>query len=220
MALRSASAHGAGRQLGQRGLHVGRAQRARRRAPAARRSQRGIEQVAAGALRRRQREDTARPAVAAAARRRHVPRAAQRAVLVERHGRDGAGTRRPAARCPGRSRSRRRCRRRAAASGWRCRRGSAPPRASPAAPKRSAMEGRHQRRALAAGGDVAAAQVAHHVDAAELGQQRAVEQLDRVAGAIELPGRWRTVWPCAPMARTAGARPRRLRQQRLARRSA
>ncbi len=35
-----------------------------------------------------------------------------------------------------------------------------------------AVEGRHQRRALAAGRQVAAAEVGHHVDAGQLGQQR------------------------------------------------
>ena len=47
------------------------------------------------------------------------------------------------------------------------------------------MQRRHQRRALAAGGHVAAAQVADHVDATQLGQQRAIHQLQRVAGAVE-----------------------------------
>mmetsp|Transcript_49002 Transcript_49002/g.115063 ORF Transcript_49002/g.115063 Transcript_49002/m.115063 type:complete len:255 (+) Transcript_49002:2072-2836(+) len=43
------------------------------------------------------------------------------------------------------------------------------------------VEGRHQRCALAAGRDVAAAQVADNIDASLLGQQRAVQQLGRVA---------------------------------------
>jgi hypothetical protein len=50
------------------------------------------------------------------------------------------------------------------------------------------MEGRYQGCTLSAGGHVAAAQVAHHIDAAEFGQQRAVEQLQRVSGAVELTG--------------------------------
>ena len=50
------------------------------------------------------------------------------------------------------------------------------------------MEHRHQRGALAAGGDIAAAQVADHVDGGQFGQQRAVEQLHRVAAAVVQAG--------------------------------
>ena len=47
------------------------------------------------------------------------------------------------------------------------------------------VEGRHQRCALAAGGHVAAAEVADHGDAAQLGQQSTVHQLQRVAATVE-----------------------------------
>ena len=50
------------------------------------------------------------------------------------------------------------------------------------------VKGRHQRRALAAGGHVAAAKVAHDGDPGQLGQQRAVVQLQRVASAVETAG--------------------------------
>ncbi len=48
------------------------------------------------------------------------------------------------------------------------------------------VERRHQRRALTSCGDIAAAQVGDHVDAAQFGQQRRAVQLHRVAGAVEL----------------------------------
>ena len=43
------------------------------------------------------------------------------------------------------------------------------------------MKGRHQRRPLATGGHVAVAKIGDHVDAAQLGQQRRVQALARVA---------------------------------------
>jgi hypothetical protein len=49
------------------------------------------------------------------------------------------------------------------------------------------VEGRHQRCALPAGGDVAAAEIAHHVDAGQFGQPCAVEELQRVARAVVQP---------------------------------
>ncbi len=53
------------------------------------------------------------------------------------------------------------------------------------------VEGRHQRCALAAGGQVAAAEVADHVDAAGLGQRSAVVELHGVG--LRDPGRRRAV---------------------------
>ena len=80
----------------------------------------------------------------------------------------------------------------------------------PARPNSGAVEGRHQRRALAAGRHVAAAEVGDHVDAGQLGQQRGVVELQRVARAVELlraggarsghARRWR-----APLSRRAPA---------------
>ena len=48
-----------------------------------------------------------------------------------------------------------------------------------------AVKRRHQRRALSTGGHVAGTEVGDDVDAAELGEQGRVVQLQRVAGAIE-----------------------------------
>ncbi|MNN30627.1 hypothetical protein D3C81_1442810 [compost metagenome] len=50
------------------------------------------------------------------------------------------------------------------------------------------MQRRHQWCALAAGGDVAAAEVRHHVDAGEFGQQRRMLALARVADAVVQAG--------------------------------
>ena len=54
--------------------------------------------------------------------------------------------------------------------------------------KHAVVEGRHQRRALAARSHIAAAEIGHHGDTAQLGQQRGVIELQGVAGAI--PKAW------------------------------
>ena len=43
------------------------------------------------------------------------------------------------------------------------------------------MEGRNERRALAPGSYIAAAEIGHYVDAAHLGQQCRIAQLQRIA---------------------------------------
>ena len=60
------------------------------------------------------------------------------------------------------------------------------PTASPGRPNTRLVEERRQRRALAAGGDVAAAEVGHHVDAGQFRQQRRLAPAGGVAGAVEL----------------------------------
>ena len=105
-------------------------------------------------------------------------------------------------------------------------------RSSCAAVQHRRMERRHQRRAVAAGGDVAATEVGDRGDAAALGDHVAVAELPG-EGMLPLKrapsGRWRTVCPCEPIARTcSGATPassqqlprgRRRRRRRSARRA-
>ena len=49
----------------------------------------------------------------------------------------------------------------------------------------SLMKGRHQGRSLAASGDIAAAEIGHHVNAGEFGQQGRVVELQAVTGVVK-----------------------------------
>jgi iron-sulfur cluster insertion protein len=166
-------------QCGQRGLHAGRGQRRMPGEPCIEPAR--VEEIAAGALRRRQREERVGQQVVEeclvhAARRGEVPVGIERLPemalrpQVEQHVARAAveADNLAAAACAGQ-------------------RGDVGDAADidhgaclRCAEDRS-VECRHQRRALAAGGDVARAEIGYDVDAAEFGQQCWRVELDRVA---------------------------------------
>ena len=136
-----------------------------------------VEQIAAGALGRRAREIGLSQHALEQRRESTVPAGRPGAARVVAACRGAARPTGRAGSCPGRCRSR-------SPSPWRGRkvRLAMPPRLS--ATRSSAgsreyrgVERRRQRRALAAGGDVAAAEIGHHADARQFGEQRRVADL-------------------------------------------